>query len=442
MDDWEAVTGPRASGGSPEARLKIDILRTGSAVSLGTDMPERASLRLTKWSLALLIVILSAGIFLRVWPSAGLKGVGIDERDYAAYVGKGVKYGLSNYGRVVDEFIASQVEQAKAVVPATRIGLIWPATVLGRIGNLDPLRALRLMSHLSTILLLIATAIFGYRFGSIHQMLVVATLMAVAPLQIALAQRALGDAYFAFLAVLCAWFFLESLRAPQSIGWLVAYGFAFVLLVLTKENAAFVCIALMGTWFCFFAAGVGRRSFALPLVTFIAGALAVIILASLLGGLGEWITFYRMYATKSAGIPYVVQFQGGAWYRYLVDFTLLSPVIVVLVFGRIFNIDKESRADFFCALLLGFSFVAMSAVSGGMSLRFAAYWDFPLRWLAASQVLQLSGKLPRIKPFFGLAGLILILVAVDLFQYWRYFVHARIYDPVTFQLFYASGLFK
>jgi hypothetical protein len=264
----------------------------------------------------------------------------------------------------------------------------------------------------------------------------------VAPLQIFLAQRALSDAYFAFLAVLCAWFFLESLRAPQSIGWLVAYGFAFALLVLTKENAAFVCVALMGTWVCLFFAQAGRRSFALPLVTFIAGALAVIILASLLGGLGEWITFYRMYATKSADIPYVIQFQGGAWYRYLVDFTLLSPIIVALVFGRIFNIDKESRVEFFCALLLGFSFVAMSAVSGGMSLRFAAYWDFPLRWLAASQLLQLSGKFPRIKPFFVLPGLILILVAVDLFQYWRYFVHARIYDPVTFQLFYASELFK
>jgi hypothetical protein len=411
-------------------------------VSLRTDMQKQASLRLTKWPLALLIVILSAGIFLRAWPSASFKGVGIDEGNYATYVGKGVKYGLGNYGRVVDEFIASQVEQAKAVVPATRIGLIWPATLLARIGNLDPLHALRLMSHGSAILLLIATAIFGYRFGGIRQMLVVATLMAVAPLQIALAQRALGDAYFAFLAVLCAWFFLESLHAPQSRGWLVAYGLAFVLLVLTKENAAFVCIALVGTWFCFFAAGVGRPSFSLLLVTFIAGALAVIILASLLGGLGEWITFYRMYTTKSADIPYVVQFQDGAWYRYLVDFTLLSPVIVALVFGRVFKIDKESRVDFYCALLLGFSFLAMSAVSGGMSLRFAAYWDFPLRWLAASQVLELSGKLRGIKPLFVLVGLILILAAVDLFQYWRYFVHAGIYDPVTFQLFYASKLFK
>jgi len=416
--------------------------RMGNAVLARVDMDQRTSSHQSqKWSVALMLVIVSAGIFLRVWPSASFKDVGIDERNYATYVGKGVKYGLSNYGRVIDEFIASQVKQAQAVIPATRIGFIWPATLLARIGNLDPLHALRLMSHGSAILLLIATAIVGYRFGGVRQMLVVTALMAVAPLQIFLAQRALGDAYFALLAVLCAWFFFESLQAPQSSGWLVAYGFAFVLLVLTKENAAFVCVALVGTWICFFATGMGRSSFALLPVTFVAGALAVVILASLLGGLGEWITFYRMYAKGFAG-PYAVQFQDGAWYRYLVDFTLLSPCIVAFAFGRIFEVGKESRADFFWALLLGFSFVAMSAASYGMSLRYAAYWDFPLRWLAASQLLRLPEKFPRIKSFFILAGLILILAAVDLFQYWRYFIHAGIYDPVTFQLFYASNLFK
>jgi hypothetical protein len=401
---------------------------------------QTSSNSLTKWSIGLLVLILAAGIFLRIWPSASFKGVGIDEGNYATYVGKGVKYGLSNYGRVIDEFVASQVRQEQSLIPATRIGFIWPTILLASFGKLDPLHALRLISHGSAILLLIATGILGYRFGGVRQMLVVTTLMAVAPLQIFLAQRALGDAYFAFLAVLCAWFFLENLQAPRSSGWLVAYGIAFVLLVLTKENAIFVCVALVGTWICLFGARVGRPSFGLLLVTFIAGALAVIILASLLGGLAEWITFCRMYAKGFAG-PYAVQFQGGAWYRYLVDFTLLSPCIVALMFGRIFTIDKESRLDFFWAVLLGFSFLAMSTPSYGMSLRYAAYWDVPLRWLAASQMLQLSGKFPRIKPLFALVGLILIVAAVDLFQYWRYFVYAGIYDPVTFKLIYASKLF-
>src|SRR5438067_1307171 len=189
---------------------------------------ESSPSRLTKTSLALLIVILSVGVFLRAWPSASFKGIGNDEHNYATYVEKGVKYGLSNYGRVIDEFIASQVQQAQSLIPATRIGFIWPAILLASFGKLDPLYALRLMSHGSAILLLIATAILAYRFGGVCQMLVVTTLMAVAPLQIFLSQRALGDAYFAFLTVLCAWFFLENLHAPRSIGWLVAYGVAYV----------------------------------------------------------------------------------------------------------------------------------------------------------------------------------------------------------------------
>jgi hypothetical protein len=35
-----------------------------------------------------------------------------------------------------------------------------------------------------------------------------------------------------------------------------------------------------------------------------------------------------------------------------------------------------------------------------------------------------------------------VLCAVDLFQYWRYFMHGEIYDPVSFQLLHAAKLIK
>lgn len=403
---------------------------------------ETPSPRLTKWSVALLVVILSAGIFLRVWPSAAFNQVGIDEHNYATYVEKAVKYGLTNYGRVADEYIASQVNQHDAIVPATRIGFIWPAAVLARIGGIDPLHAVRVVSSTAAILLLLATAIMGYRFGGARQMLTVTTLMAVAPLQVFLAQRALGDGYFALLAILSAWFFLEAMQAPESRGWLVAFGASFFLLVLTKENAAFVCIALVATWICFVLGRVGRPNFALLPVAFVAGAAAVMVLASLLGGLSEWMTFYRLYSAKSASIPYVIQFQDGAWYRYLVDFTVLSPGIVALVFGRVFKIDKESRADLFWALFLGFSFLAMSTVRYGMNLRFAAYWDEPLRWLAASQLIIFGARFSSRWRNIALIVAVIILVTIDLAQYRRFFVRAEIYDPVSSHLLRESKLVK
>ena len=84
----------------------------------------------------------------------------------------------------------------------------------------------------------------------------------------------------------------------------------------------------------------------------------------------------------------------------------------------------------------------MSSVPYGMSLRFAAYWDFPLRWLAASQLIQVSRGFDRRSALALLTCSILVLASVDLFQYWRFFVHGAIYDPVTFQLLHASKLIK
>jgi 4-amino-4-deoxy-L-arabinose transferase-like glycosyltransferase len=397
---------------------------------------------LTKYSLALLVVILAMGIFLRAWPSTGFHRVGYDESIYRGYVQTAVKEGIWNYSDIVRAYVKWQEERSDALVPATRIGFLLPASALAAIGHLDPLTALRCVSLISSILLLFATAIIGYRLGGSAHMLLSTALVAVAPLQIHLAQRSLIDGYFAFWAILCAWFLWEGLQKPEHHGWLIGYGASLLVLVLTKENAAFVFLALVAVLVIFAMCKLGRASLALIVVTALAPALAVLVLAGFVGGIREWIAFYSMFIQKSRLLPYPIRFQDGAWYRYVIDFTLLSPCVVALAIGRIFQLERKSAPDIFWSVFLGVSFVVMSSVPYGMSLRFAAYWDFPLRWLAASQILQLARKFPRIGPVILGTVVILILVAVDLFQYWRYFVHAGIYDPVSFQLLHASKLIK
>ena len=392
-------------------------------------------------SLAALILILSIGTLLRAWPSAGFQGVGYDEHQYSNYVGMAAEEGLRNYGRVVHIYTVAQAERPEAVVPPTRIGFLWPAVLLAKAG-LTPFEALRAISLSAGIALLLLTATIAYRFAGAAQVLGFTTLIAVAPLQIYLAQRALIDGYFGFLAALCAWFLLECLRAPKAKGWLVAYGFGLFILVLTKENAAFVFLALLATAALLSLIRVDRISGPIVIVSVVAPALAVLVLASFLGGITEWISFYRMFVHKSAAIPYVLKFQDGAWYRYLVDFAVLSPAILALVFGRIFQLEKRSGIDLFWALFLGFSFVCMSTVPYGMSLRFAAFWDVPMRWLASSQLLCTANRIPgRVRPLLLIAAF-LLLVTIDLSQYHRLFVKSRIYDPVSAQLLRASDLIK
>jgi len=405
-------------------------------------MEEGSSSRCGRRQIALLIAILLAGIFLRAWPSAGFHEVGYDEGIYTGYVKMAQKEGIWNYPDVVRAYLKWQEERSEAVVPPTRVGFLFPAVALASVTGLKPLVALHGVSLAASILLLLATAIIGYRLDGNERMLVLTALIAVAPLQIYLAQRSLVDGYFALWAVLCAWFLFESFRAPKKRGWLIAYGFSLFVLVLTKENAAFVFVALMATLMCLWAFGMGRLHLELLVASFLAPALAVVVLASYMGGLGEWIAFYRTFSQKSVQIPYVIQFQDGAWYRYLIDFTVLSPCIVALVFGRIFQLTKEAKADIFWALFLGFSFLAMSCIRYGMSLRFAAYWDEPMRWLAASHLLVFQRRFsPRVGMVVTVVAVVL-LATVDLIQYWQFFVKAGIYDPVSSHLLHVLKLVK
>jgi len=407
------------------------------AMELSASLP-----RFRPATLVLLLFILAAGIFLRAWPSRGFKGIGYDEHLYRTYVGLTQQAGVWNYGEIVDAYLLSQAKRPDAVVPATRVGFLWPAAILAQVSGLEPMEALRTVSLLASVLLLLATAIIGYRLGGTERMLVLTALMAVAPLQIYLAQRSLIDGYFAFWAVLCAWFLWESLHAPRTKGWLAAYGFSLFVLVLTKENAAFVFLALMGTLAFLYGLRFHRLSWPVLIASAVAPALAVLVLAVLVGGVVEWIAFYRMFVEKSRLLPYPIRFQDGAWYRYLIDFMLISPCIALFAAGRIFHVNKEAKADAFWALFLGWSFIFMSSVTYGMSLRFAAYWDEPLRWLAASQVILLARRFPRIHPSVVVVAAVVLLAAVDLGQYWRYFVQSEIYDPVSHQLLQSSKLVK
>ena len=390
----------------------------------------------------LMAFVLGLGLLLRIYPSSGFDGIGYDENIYRAYVQMAQRAGLSHYGAVVTEYVQWQEKRPDAVVPATRVGFLWPAAALAELSGLPPNAALRLLSLLASVLLLFATAVIGYRLGGIERMLVVTALMAVAPLQIHLAQRSLIDGYFAFWAVLCAWFLWESLQAPRARGWLAAYGASLVILVLTKENAAFVFFALMATLGLLYAFRRQSPTWPLLVVSVLAPSVAVMGLSYLVGGIGEWITFYRMFVEKSHALPYPIQFQDGTWYRYLVDFILLSPCVVLCAAGRVFSLHKEDRVDIFWVLFLGCSFVLMSSVTNGMSLRFAAYWDEPLRWLAASQVILLANRFRRVRPALIMVAAVALLAAVDLSQYSRFFVQSGIYDPVSAQLLHSSKLIK
>ena len=408
--------------------------------SVGQALSRRLSQLNSPITLAM-VVILAVGIFLRIYPSAGFSGLGVDERGYMVFLKQIQRAGLTNYDSVVRVFVEKQYHRPDAVVPATRIGFLAPAYLCGKLFHLSDFEALRRTACAASILTLILCAWFGYRLGGISAMIGLTAVVATAPLQIYLSQRALIDGCFAFWAVASVWLAWENLQRPRDWGWLSAYVFCLAMMVLTKENGAFVVFALLGVLLLTPWLGLGKVTPHLFIATLAGPAIAVLLLATMIGGLVEWARFYLMFEAKSRTNLYSFYAQDGPWFRYLVDFTLVSPLLIGFAVGGIFQLGKADRPAVFMATFLGLSFASMSVITYGMSLRYAAYWDIPLAWLACSQLLRLAGRFPRVRPaIFG--ALLLLVAACNLREYHRFFIQGATYDPVTAQLAKASDLIK
>jgi 4-amino-4-deoxy-L-arabinose transferase-like glycosyltransferase len=389
-----------------------------------------------------LCVLLGLGIFLRIFPSSGYHRAGYDEFGYCVFVQQIQKAGLWNYDKVVQVYVERQYRQPDAVVPATRIAFLAPAAVIATIFHLAPFQALHATSAAAGILLLLLSTHFAWRLGGIPSMLGVTALMSCAPLQIYLSQRALIDGYFAFWALLALWLTWENLTRPRHWGWLSAYTICLTILVLTKENAAFVIFALFGLLLLNRFLSIGTLTPQLLVATVLGPALGVLLLAALVGGVWEWLEFYRMFVAKSRTNFYSILAQDGPWYRYAVDFVIISPLLVACACGRIFQLHKRDLPGLFMTVFLLLSLLAMSMVKYGISLRYAAFCDLPLAWLASSQVLALGRRIWPQRSAFGATLCFVLLAFVGLNQYQRFFVSAEVYDPTTAALVWASGMEK
>jgi 4-amino-4-deoxy-L-arabinose transferase-like glycosyltransferase len=406
-----------------------------------------AYFRTKEWSrwvaIPALLLILGFGATIRIYTTCTYAHEGQDEHLYAAYVGAiHVTGGLSHYQEVTAMNVEKQESWSQAFVPATRIGFIWPAYFCFEAFGSNPLESLRIVSCASGILLLLLAARIGWQIGGQMGMLGLAALMSTAPLHVYLAQRCLVDAYFAFWAVLALWLMWKNLQGNRHWGWLAAYGSSLVILVLTKENAAFVFLALLGILLLSRPLKLGKASWELVIVTFAAPAVAVGILCALMGGGQAFLNFFQLMAKRNYVSDYSVAGQDGPWFRYLIDFAMISPLTLVLAIGAIFQLHRKERLSTLMALFLGFSFAVMACVPYGVSLRFAAYWDIPLRYLALTQMLVLSCRFPKLNRAVVISGLLLIVCTSDLWEYHRYFVRGRVYDPISNDLMWAAGMVK
>ena len=404
-----------------------------------TESPH--SSRFSLLSLIAVALIGLAGIGLRVYPSAGFKGIGYDEGLYRGYVNNLISYGLGSYPEFAEHYVERQEKLPAAILPPTRFLYIFSAYLWHQVTGAEALAALHHVSCLFSILLFFVAAAFAWRLAGTAMGLAVLALMACAPTQIHMAQHALIDGFFAFWATLCLWCLWENLRRPNDALRLSLFGVCLALMVMTKENALFAYVGLlaligMNRWLRF-----GRVTRSLLLVTVVGPLAGLVGLIFLCGSAETFIHTYRLLAAKASVLPYAIATGDGPWYRYLVDLLLASPVIFLLAWGAIVRLKLENKAALYLVTFVVATYALMCNIPYGMNLRYTNMWDMPLRFLAVTCLGDLTGILGRRRSLI-LAIVIVLLCAIDLRQYYIFFVQHDLYELVTAGLLRALLILK
>jgi 4-amino-4-deoxy-L-arabinose transferase-like glycosyltransferase len=426
-----------------------------------TDLPDSSRMFSNRFRrhasyLIAFCLVLAVGIFLRLptslfegkdsflsrfHPNTGSAAAGFDESLYRGYVNGVIRGGLANYPTIVEHYIEVQKTLVGSILPPMRFLYIFAAYVWHQVFGTEALQALRNVASFFSILSLLLAVGFAWRLKGSECALGVGAFVAVAPTQIHMSQHAFVDGFFAFWALLTLWAFWESLQAPRNWRWLVAYTLGQSLMVMTKENAAFVYIALLVLLFANRWLRWAEITRELLAGTLIGPFFGILLLVALAGGPRALLDAYELSVSKNYHLVYAITTGDGPWHRYFVDLLLVSPVILILAFGRVFQLDRTQKPELFLTIFIAASYLVMCNVKYGMNLRYANMWDTPLRILAFGQLTALAQSFRQHRTAL-LAAAVVFICAVELRQYLILFVDYGLHELVSEGLLRALQILK
>jgi len=383
---------------------------------------------------ASLVVVLAVALVWRLLTFAGPERTGYDEAVYRAYAQLIGERGLEGIRAAVAAWPQNEFLN-KGSLPYRLFYLLPCVGICKLLGGYTTshIAVLSLLFGLATVVvtLLLARRWVGPVYGLLATLLVV-----VSPLGTLLSRRALQDTCFAFLVALALLLFDRYCRGERRRSDLWWLGAALVAGFLTKETMLFLYPAflLAGLW----VARDGWRD-KLPVVVpfVVAPVIHLAVVVWLSGGFQICLDTYRSYAAMQEKIPYALAYQNGPWFRYLVDLMLVSPLTMLLAVIGAALPSRSPRAVLVFTLA---ALAVMSAISI-LNVRFILFLDPCLRMYAVLGAVALARQASA-TPRLQCAAMLLLFVVViggDLFQFYRLFDAAGVYDPVTAELIRANG---
>lgn len=196
------------------------------------------------------------------------------------------------------------------------------------------------LSFVCGVALVLLGAQFADKLSGRKLSILCGILLITSPLAAGLSRRAMQDTFAALVFLACLYFFDQCWRRRSVLAH-VSLGICLCLALLTKESALLLypMMAMAAAYYCRAMKLRPSRWLGLPLIA--APLIYLLIEIAICGGIGNFIDTYRTYASLQQKLEYTVHYEKGPWFRYLLDFLAIAPVVFIAASVGFFARSEE-----------------------------------------------------------------------------------------------------
>ena len=410
-------------------------------------MTGQGTLRPAGLILAVVLLFGVAGLVCSTLDSVRFKA-GADEGFYLAYASRVSIEGPAAFPRLFADYLCGS-EVTRYFPNPLRILTISLGAIALKLGGgvyFANLALLSLAAFLAVLVLMFVGTgrAFGWRTAGWTLLLACA-----APLHLAMARRALSDTLVSAFLLGGLWLFLRAIWKDEGerppLRWLwVALSFAAAFLV--KESTfLLVPVALFFLGWRWFRSGRPEGLGPFLAVALFPAMLAGTLVVLAAGGIEPALYVARSFSGAAALNAYAIKYQNGPWFRFIVDFLLISPwpVLLTLVWiGTLIGSRVRDERAWFWALIPVLFIAMISFVPAGKNIRLMTFLEMPMRLCSVLLLQRITGDSEgNLRSTALMAAAIGCILWMDLQAFWGMFVLGGIYDPVSAMLLRARGFF-
>jgi len=362
-----------------------------------------------------------------------------DEGYYYGYAQGVCQKGLSVYADFFRDY--SSMPEHWLMPNPFRAGFIVPCGILFKLSG-SSFFSLLLFSLLSYVLFLIAAFYFSSKYFGKRIALLLSALLAFSPLNMAASRRCLPDSavnLFTLLSIFLFWEYLGD-RKNRARLWLFILTFAFNILI--KESSlilgvVFVLYLLLERLY---------YKIRISLIDYLACSvipfLIWLFLIVLLGGWKYLFIIGKIILTSPGSNNYAMLFGQGPWFRYLIDYFLISPWIFIFglsfIFYHLLTGEKKRGLASYYIFIFALTLAIFDLFT--KNVRYVSMLDFPLRLFALLLLDRFAQRLFPKKATLMLALAVAAIAVFDYLNFYNFFIVYKIYDPVSYFLLGAKRM--